>query len=170
MTLRRFVEVERLFREYAASLEFALDFQHFEDEVSALPGAYAPPGGALLVVRCDGAPVGCVGLRPLDTGTGEIMRLYVRDRFRGLGLGRRLADAVIAAAAARGYERLRLDTVPSMGAAQVLYRSLGFREIEPYTTNPVEGARFFELDLGGRRSRPPLRPGWSGSRCRSGSP
>jgi len=71
----------------------------------------------------------------------------VRDRFRGIGLGRRLAAEVIASAAGLGYERLRLDTVPSMATAQALYRSLGFREIDPYTTNPVDGARFFELDL-----------------------
>ena len=140
-------EAELLFREYAASLDFALDYQGFDDEVAALPGAYAPPRGALLVARCDGEPAGCAGLRQLDAETGEIKRLYVRDRFRGLGLGRRLATEAIAVAAALGYRRLRLDTVPSMEAAQALYRSLGFREIEPYASSPIEGTRYFELDL-----------------------
>jgi ribosomal protein S18 acetylase RimI-like enzyme len=141
------IEAEVLFREYAESLDFPLDFQGFADEVASLPGMYAPPRGLLLVARCDGVPAGCVGMRPLGPQTGEIKRLYVRDRFRGLGLGRRLATEAIDAAAGLGYRRLRLDTVPSMQAAQSLYRSLGFTEIDAYTSNPVRGARFFELIL-----------------------
>jgi ribosomal protein S18 acetylase RimI-like enzyme len=140
-------EVALLFREYAASLEFALEFQGFERELASLPGAYEPPRGRLLVARCAGEPAGCVALRPLGAGTAEIKRLYVRDRFRGLGIGRRLADELIAAARTLGYSKLRLDTVPSMAAAQMLYRSLGFREIAAYTANPIPGARFFELEL-----------------------
>jgi ribosomal protein S18 acetylase RimI-like enzyme len=140
-------EVALLFREYAASLGFALDFQDFDGELESLPGVYAPPRGLLLLARCNGEPAGCVALRPFEAGTAEVKRLYVRDRFRGLGVGRQLATALIAAARALGYTRVRLDTVPSMGAAQTLYRSLGFREIDAYTVNPIPGARFFELEL-----------------------
>jgi putative acetyltransferase len=136
-------EVRTLFREYASALPFALDFQGFDRELAELPGAYAPPRGALLLAR--GA--GCVGLRPLDETTCEMKRLYVRRSARGSGLGRLLAEAVIGEGRRLGYARMRLDTVPGMETAQVLYAQLGFREIAPYRVNPVPGARFLELQL-----------------------
>ena len=136
-------EVRALFREYAESLPFALDFQDFDRELAELPGAYAPPGGALLLAR--GA--GCVGLRPIDATTCEMKRLYVSPAARGTGLGRRLAEEVVAEARRLGYTRMRLDTVPGMDAAQALYERLGFREIPPYRPNPIPGARFLELEL-----------------------
>ena len=136
-------EVRVLLREYAASLPFALDFQDFERELAGLPGAYAPPRGALRLAR--GA--GCVALRPLDEDTCEMKRLYVRPSARGSGLGRRLTEEIVAEARRLGYRRMRLDTVPGMGAAQSLYEHLGFREIAPYRPNPIAGARFLELDL-----------------------
>jgi GNAT superfamily N-acetyltransferase len=136
-------EVRTLFLEYAAALSFPLDFQDFDREVAALPGAYAPPRGALLLARGEG----CVGLRPIDERTCELKRLYVRPQARGTGLGRRLAEAVVAEARRLGYTRMRLDTVPGMDAAQSLYEQLGFREIPPYRPNPIPGARFLELEL-----------------------
>jgi len=136
-------EVRGLLREYATSLAFPLDFQGFERELAELPGAYAPPRGALLLARGDG----CVALRPLDDTTCELKRLYVRPHARGAGVGRRLAEAIVAVARRLDYSCMRLDTVPGMENAQALYEQLGFREIAPYTTNPVEGTRFLELDL-----------------------
>jgi GNAT superfamily N-acetyltransferase len=136
-------ELRTLFREYAASLPFPLDFQDFARELAELPGVYAPPRGVLLLAR--GA--GCVGLRPLDQTTCELKRLYVRPSARGSGLGRRLAEAVIAEGRALGYVRMRLDTVPGMDSAQSLYERLGFEDIPPYRANPIPGARFLELQL-----------------------
>jgi putative acetyltransferase len=136
-------EVRALFREYAASLPFALDFQNFDDEIAGLPGAYAPPHGALLLAR--GA--GCAGLRPFDGTTCEMKRLYVRPSARGTGLGRRLAEAIVDEARRLGYSHMRLDTVPGMAPAQSLYERLGFYEIGPYRPNPIAGARFLELEL-----------------------
>ncbi|HSQ59389.1 MAG TPA: GNAT family N-acetyltransferase [Acidobacteriota bacterium] len=142
-----------LFREYAAGLGFGLEFQEFEAELAGLPGAYAEPEGCLLLADVEGRPAGCVALRPHGPpGTCEMKRLYVVPAFRGLGVGRRLAEAIVEEARARGYRRLRLDTVPGMDAAIAVYRSLGFREIPPYRFNPIEGALFFEADLPGREN------------------
>jgi len=139
--------VRELLAEYAAGVGVPLDFQGFDREVAELPGAYAPPRGALLVVRVDGALAGCVALRPLAGDACEMKRLFVRPAARGLGLGERLALAVVAEARRLGYRRMRLDTLPTMAAAQSLYERLGFRDIPPYTANPVAGTRFLELIL-----------------------
>ena len=137
-------EIRALFLEYAGQLGFSLCFQGFDAELAGLPGAYAPPGGALLLAPGQG----CVALRPLDPATAELKRLYVRPAARGAGLGRRLTLAAIAEARERGHQKLVLDTVAGqMDAAISMYRALGFREIAPYTKNPVPGALCLELAL-----------------------
>jgi ribosomal protein S18 acetylase RimI-like enzyme len=136
-----------LFRNYAAELAVDLCFQSFEAELAGLPGAYAPPKGRLLVAECDGIAGGCVALRPLEEGVCEMKRLWVSPAFRGEGLGRRLAETIIAEARKIGYRTMRLDTLARLAPALELYRSLGFQEIAPYTTNPLEGAVFLEIDV-----------------------
>ncbi len=139
--------VRTLFEEYAASLGFDLSFQDFDKEVAGLPGDYAAPGGVILLASEEDLVQGCVALRPMGTGLCEMKRLFVRPGFRGRAVGRGLAQAVIAHAIEKGYQKMRLDTVPAMTEAIALYRSLGFRSIEPYRANPVPGALFFEKDL-----------------------
>jgi putative acetyltransferase len=139
-----------LLGEYAAALPFDLGFQGFDEELRGLPGAYAPPAGALLAARVGERIEGCVALRRLDdTGydIAELKRLYVRPALRGSGVGRLLVEAAVAEARRLGYARLRLDTTPQMAAAAALYTGLGFRDIPPYRDNPIPGARFLELTL-----------------------
>ena len=136
-----------MFEEYAASLGFDLAFQGWGEELRGLPGAYAPPGGALLLLREGETVLGCVALRRLDDEAVEMKRLYLRPLARGRGCGRSLTEAVLREARRLGYRRVRLDTVPGMEAAQALYRALGFRAIAPYRENPIPGAAFLELEL-----------------------
>lgn len=137
-----------LFLEYAQSLGFSLCFQNFDQELAELPGSYSPPAGRLLLAEYDGQLAGCVALHQLENEICEMKRLYVRPRFRGKGLGRALAERIIAEARQTGYKRLRLDTVsPVMKDAVAMYRKIGFREIAPYCNNPLAGALYMELTL-----------------------
>jgi ribosomal protein S18 acetylase RimI-like enzyme len=135
--------LRELFREYAAWLGPEGWFTDLEAELAALPGGYE----ALLVARRDGEAVGCVALKPLPEGACEMKRLYVRPDARGSGAGRALVEASIGRARELGYAVMRLDTLPTMDAARALYLSLGFRPIERYNDNPIDGVLFFELRL-----------------------
>jgi putative acetyltransferase len=147
-TPEQIAQARELFLEYANSLGFSLCFQSFDQELAALPGDYAPPNGRLLLATSNGDPAGCVALHKLESDICEMKRLYVRPRYRGKGLGRQLADKVIAEARQLGYKKLRLDTVePVMKTAVAMYRQLGFHEIPSYRQNLIAGALYMELQL-----------------------
>jgi putative acetyltransferase len=140
-------DARALFLEYADLVAEALCFQGFDRELASLPGAYAPPDGALLLARDGSAAAGCVALRRVDDRTGEMKRMFVREPYRGSGLGRRLALAIVEEARRRDYARLVLDTLPKLTSAIALYRDLGFRECTPYLAEPTPGALCMELSL-----------------------
>ena len=141
-------EARVLLREYEAASEVDLCFQGFEEEVETLERMYGPPGGVFLILRAGERTAGCVALEDSGDKVCEMKRLFLRPEFRGRGLGRRCAEEIVRIAREVGYAALRLHTLPSMRAAIALYRSMGFREIAPYTDNPVEGVIFMELTLG----------------------
>lgn len=143
----RIEEVKQLFLEYAQSLEIDLAFQNFETEFRTLPGKYGPPDGALILALVDGKSAGCIALRMISESICEMKRLYVRDEYRGLGIGKNLIMMIIEEAGKLHYRYIRLDTLPTMKKAQELYIALGFYDIEPYVYNPIEGTRFLELCL-----------------------
>ncbi len=146
-------DVRAIFLEYAEWLGFDLCFQGFDQELADLPGGYSPPAGRLFLAVIEDRIAGCVALRKLDPDVCEMKRLYVRPAFRGQGLGKVLATAAIDEARKIGYERMRLETLPSMTAAVGLYQSLGFVDAEPDRYNPIEGARYMELVLTDERMK-----------------
>ncbi len=140
-----------IFTEYAGTLSVDLDFQDFDAELAALPGEYSAPRGALLLALVDGNVAGCCALRPMDssdyTNAAEMKRLYVRKAFRGFGLGRQLAEAILDEARRAGYSCVLLDTLDDMEAARALYEDLGFEDIPPYYHNPHAGAHYLKVEL-----------------------
>jgi putative acetyltransferase len=140
-----------IFREYAIGLGVDLCFQDFDTELAELPGEYCAPRGVLLLATVDNHIAGCCALRPLDASdyvnTAEMKRLYVRQEFRGLGLGRQLAEAILDGARIAGYASVLLDTLDEMEVARAMYEDLGFREIPPYYHNPIAGAHYLKVDL-----------------------
>lgn len=137
--------------EYEASLKVDLCFQEFDVELATLPGDYAAPRGTLLLAMVEGQVAGCCGLRPLDTvdypNAAEMKRLFVRKAFRGFGLGRHLAEAILDAARQMGYSSVLLDTLDDMEAARALYVDLGFQDVPPYYHNPIPGSHYLKVDL-----------------------
>ncbi|WP_368353811.1 MULTISPECIES: GNAT family N-acetyltransferase [Comamonadaceae] len=143
--------VRAIFQEYGDSLGIDLQFQGFDAELADLPGDYAPPRGQILLAEVDGAIAGCCALRPLDTAdypnAAEMKRLYVRKAFRGFGLGRQLAEAMLDVARQAGYASVLLDTLDGMESARALYADLGFEEIPPYYHNPIAGSHYLKVDI-----------------------
>lgn len=142
------IEIARsLFREYAAWLAIDLSFQNFEEEVTGLPGDYAPPDGCLLLAYLEQDVAGCVALRPLQGQACEMKRMWVRPQFRGYHIGRALAESILGEARKIGYSEMFLDSLLSLTEALSLYRSLGFEEIAAYRYNPDPNAVFMRLRL-----------------------
>ena len=127
-------------------------------EMAELRDLYSPPSGAFFLAREEGRPAGCIGLRDLGGGVCEMKRLYVRDAFRGRGIGRRLAERLVGEARRMGFRLMRLDSLAWMKEAHALYRSMGFREIPAYHDRGQPGEIFMELDLGVPAPRPASAP------------
>ena len=142
-----FEDAEKLFLEYAKSLNIDLCFQGFDQELKTLDTQYNQPKGALILAYTEDAAVGCVAIRELDNETAELKRMFVKKDHRKSGIAIRLLEMVFTKAMQLGYQRIRLDTLPDMQAAQALYRNYGFYEIPSYRFNPVEGVLYMEKIL-----------------------
>ncbi|MEO6525358.1 MAG: GNAT family N-acetyltransferase [Gemmatimonadaceae bacterium] len=139
--------VRRLVLEHAAERSTTPGVEHVRADAARLPGPYIAPRGGIWVADAGPEIVGCVALRPLPAGIGEVKRMFVDPAWRGTGVGRALLERLIEAARERGYRHLRLGTLPEMTAAQALYRGLGFVPIERYRQDEMVDTSFFELDL-----------------------
>lgn len=141
------VQVRALLQEYGDSRPNDPALVDFAEEINNLPGKYTPPAGNIILAYCDDEPAGCVAVHQLDDDICEMKRLYVSPKFRGKGIGRSLSMAIIEQARLIGYSRMRLDSIPSMKAAQALYESIGFYEIPDYRNNPNEDTKYYEIGL-----------------------
>jgi GNAT superfamily N-acetyltransferase len=128
-----------LFRAYARSLEIDLSHQGFDAELAALPGVYGPPGGEILLAKRADHVLGCIALMPLAPGVAEIKRLFVREQMRGIGVGKALIAAMVETARTLGYAEIKLDTLPQMQGAILLYQAMGFSPIASYGSRPYPG-------------------------------
>ena len=135
-------EVRTMLREYVAWIGLDLAYQEIDEEIAMLPGDYEPPGGALFVAEEGHHLVGMIALRQLDGSIAEMKRLFVRPEARGRGVAKELVKRLLDEARHLDYEEIRLDTLPMMRGAQLLYESLGFDDIEPYYDTPIAGTRF----------------------------
>ena len=142
-----FKDAKELFLEYANSLNFDLCFQHFDGEISDLSAQYSEPEGCLILCYENNFPIGCVALRKFNFDICEMKRLYILPQARGKGIGRVLAEKTVQKAGVLGYKKIKLDTVETMKEAIALYKSMGFKEIEPYRFNPVKGVIYMEKNL-----------------------
>jgi ribosomal protein S18 acetylase RimI-like enzyme len=161
--------VRRLFRDYrqwladhrdtsasaVASVEKGLG--QIDEQIAALPGPYGPPRGEIILAFAEGQVVACGSLRELEPKVADIKRVYVRADHRGPGFGPRLTQALLDRARELGYERVRVDTLPSMAAAIEFYQEMGFVPIPAYWPHPVAGALFFEYKVGSPVSAPGQR-------------
>lgn len=134
-------------KDYIRWLDMDLSFQNIDEELSNFPSVYGPPGGLFLLARLQGVLVGGVGLRVLENKVCEMKRLFVYEEYKSAVAGRSLCNTLIRRARDMGYEKMRLDTLGRMNAAISLYKSLGFKEIEPYRFNPDPTTRYMELKL-----------------------
>ena len=139
--------IRGLLQEYGELRQYDAALGQYDKEIAGLPGVYAPPEGALLLASWNRTPAGCVALRKIGKGICEMKRMYVSPSFRKKGIGYALVEKILSEARKRPYEIMRLDTHPWMEAAQKLYSSFGFEEVEAYHYNPTPGIRFFELRL-----------------------
>ena len=140
-------EAKGLIREYLDWINVDLGFQHVDEELAHFPEKYREPEGAFLVAREGDKVVGCVGIKKIGDGTCEMKRFFVKDGYKGRGIGKRLVDEIIKEAKCRGYSRMRLDSLKRMDRALILYRKFGFEAIGQYVENPIEDAVFLEKKL-----------------------
>ena len=137
-------KTKELINEYLAWIDVDLTFQSIDEELDSFPEKYEESDGAFYIAKDGTKVIGCIGLRKIQTGICEMKRLYVKDDYKGSGLGKKLIKTIIEEAKKKGYEKMRLDTLPKMKTAQKLYKEFGFVEVTQYTVNPVDGAVFME--------------------------
>ena len=139
-----------LFKEYASYIKIDLAFQNFSKEIGNLEAQYSKPKGNIFLAYKDQSnPVGCFGIREFKGETCELKRMYLKNEARGLGIGKLMLKKAIETGKELGYNKMRLDTLSTMQSAIRMYKQAGFYEIPAYRFNPLEGAKYFEIELKG---------------------
>jgi ribosomal protein S18 acetylase RimI-like enzyme len=146
-TEEEIAEAGKLIVEYTQRLNYDLCFQHIDEELACFPEKYKEPEGAFFIAKADNRVVGCVGMRQIEERTCDMKRLFITDKYKGLGVGKILVERILEEAKLKNYKRMRLDTLDTMEAALNIYYKNGFYRIEPYYTNPNEGIVYLEKML-----------------------
>jgi len=133
--------------EYLATLGIDLTYMNLPQEFSTLAEKYAAPEGAFILALDGETVIGCAGVRKIDNEAAELKRVYVKDDYRGYKIGISLIKKGLENARELGYNKIRLDVIPTLVKAKKLYQSLGFYEIAPYFENPVPGTVYMEKEL-----------------------
>jgi putative acetyltransferase len=148
--------VRRLLRDYRKWLadhavpdtrKDSAGLHRIDEEIEGLPGVYGPPHGEIILATAPDGLAACGALRELEPRVGEIKRVYVRPDHRGPGFGPTLTRALLDRARELGFQRVRVDTLPTMTAAIQFYQDMGFEIIPAYWPHPVRGALFFEYKI-----------------------
>ena len=140
-----------LFKKYAQDIRVDLSFQNFDQEILEIKTQYSRPDGILIIVQQHAyLPLGSFGIRKLTDEICELKRMYITKEARGKGLGNIMMIHALQLGQELNYPKMRLDTLPTMSAAITLYEKHGFYEIEAYRYNPIEGTKYFEIDLNDR--------------------
>lgn len=147
ITNEDFIVGKTLFIEYSNELQIDLCFQNFENELQNISTQYGQSSGSLILVFYNNLPIGCVGVRKISNEIAELKRMYVHKDYRLNNIGENILKKAIEEAKNLGYQKIRLDTLETMQAAIYLYHKIGFKEIDAYTYNPIQGAKFYELSL-----------------------
>lgn len=112
--------------EYLKTLGVDLTYMNLPDEFATMEEKYSGNQGVLILALDGDEAIGCVGVRKIEPGIAELKRLYVRDSHRGIKVGITLLEKALTHARSLGYNKIRLDVIPTLHKAKELYHSLGF--------------------------------------------
>jgi ribosomal protein S18 acetylase RimI-like enzyme len=138
---------KKLIVEYIQWLNQDLSFQNIDDELNNFPEKYKEPGGAFFIAKENNEIIGCIGMKKLENNICEMKRLFVKDTYKGNGIGKKLVKIIINEAKLKHYEKMRLDTLDTMKKALKIYYKNNFYKIEPYYNNPGDGVVYLEKIL-----------------------
>ena len=140
-------QIKELIIEYAKWLGRNLSFQNLDDELKDPAKKYTSPEGELLVAVEGEDVLGMIAYHKHSDTRCEMKRLYVKPSCRGMKLGEKLIEELIAHARQAGYKEMVLDTIVPLQTAIHLYKKLGFTECEPYYHNPMPDVLYFRKEL-----------------------
>lgn len=140
-------QIKELIIEYAKRLGCDLIFQNLDDELKDPAKKYTSPEGELLVAVEGEDVLGMIAYHKHSDTRCEMKRLYVKPSCRGMKLGEKLIEELIAHARQAGYKEMVLDTIVPLQSAIHLYKKLGFTECEPYYHNPMPDVLYFRKEL-----------------------
>jgi ribosomal protein S18 acetylase RimI-like enzyme len=146
-TEEEIIKAKELIIEYIKWLNQDLSFQNIDDELMNFPQRYKEPDGSFIIAKDNNNIVGCVGLKKLDGNICEMKRLFVNDKYKGKGIGKKLVEKIIEEAKNKKYKKMRLDTLRTMKKASKIYNENNFYEIEPYYDNPNNDVVYIEKIL-----------------------